>query len=118
AQILAGERDEIVIDGIDERFEGLPTGEWTVPPDQALVVGLRDPSGGPPFGFIVVGANRFRPLDDDYRAFIGLIGQRLAAGVASARTYEAERRRAEQLAELDRAKTAFFSNVSHEVRTR
>ena len=35
----------------------------------------------------------------------------------STQTYEEERRRATALAEIDRAKTLFFSNVSHEFRT-
>ncbi len=37
--------------------------------------------------------------------------------MANAQAYIAERRRAEALAEIDRAKTTFFSNVSHELRT-
>ena len=37
--------------------------------------------------------------------------------LANAQAYAAERRRAEALAQIDRAKTTFFSNVSHEFRT-
>ena len=95
----------------------LPPGAWDEPPLAALLLPLPQQGQGPPYGFLVAGLNRYRPLDDDYRAFVGLVAGQIAAGVASARAYEAERRRAEALAELDRAKTAFFTNVSHELRT-
>ncbi|GGY57791.1 SpoIIE family protein phosphatase [Streptomyces xanthochromogenes] len=97
-------------------FADLPTGVWAEAPVQALVVPLRQ-QGGAPYGFMVVGLNRYRDLDEGYRGFVELVAGHVATGVASARSYQAQERRAEELAELDRAKTTFFSNISHEFRT-
>ena len=94
----------------------LPTGAWQAPPTGALVVPLVQ-QGAAPLGFLVAALNRNRPLDDGYRGFVELVAGYIAAGVGSARSYRAEQKRAEELAELDRAKTTFFSNVSHEFRT-
>jgi PAS domain S-box-containing protein len=68
-------------------------------------------------GRLVVGLNARRPFDEQYRAFLDLVAGQLATAIAGARAYEEEKKRAEALAEVDRVKTAFFSNVSHEFRT-
>ncbi|MER7620951.1 SpoIIE family protein phosphatase [Streptomyces sp. NPDC126503] len=97
-------------------FADLPTGAWPKAPAQALVVPLQQ-QGGAPYGFLVAALNRYRPLEEGYRGFVELVAGHVAAGISSARSYEAQQRRAEELAELDRAKTTFFSNISHEFRT-
>ncbi|ROP41770.1 SpoIIE family protein phosphatase [Saccharothrix texasensis] len=114
ARLAAGEGVLVELDGA--AFAGLPSGDWPEPPAQALVVPLQQ-QGGVPYGFVVAGLNRYRPLDEGYRGFVELVAGHVAAGIASARSYQAQQRRAEELAELDRAKTAFFSNISHEFRT-
>ncbi|MFE4860714.1 SpoIIE family protein phosphatase [Streptomyces sp. NPDC056670] len=113
----AAARGESVLTPLDGAvFADLPKGERAEAPLQALVVPLRQ-QGGAPYGFMVVGLNRYRDLDDGYRGFVELVAGHVATGVASARSYQAQQRRAEELAELDRAKTTFFSNISHEFRT-
>jgi len=115
-QALA-ESSAVIVDDLAARFGDMPAGDWDIPVRQAIVVPIAEQAENLPAGVMIIGLNPCRPLDDAYRGFVDLLAGQIAAGLADVRAYEREKRRAEALAEIDRAKTTFFSNASHEFRT-
>jgi signal transduction histidine kinase/DNA-binding response OmpR family regulator len=83
----------------------------------AVVLPLTAARDGEPLGLLLAGRSPNLALDEEYRTFHELVAAQFAGAVVNIRAFEAERLRAESLAELDRAKTTFFSDVSHELRT-
>jgi PAS domain S-box-containing protein len=98
-------------------LEGLPLGAADQRISDALVLPVISREQERPLGIMVAGINPTRKLDLEYRTFYDLVAGHVATAIQNARASEEEKKRVDMLAELDRAKTTFFSNVSHELRT-
>ena len=108
---------EVIIDDLAARVGPVPVGRWNGRPERAVVLPLARAGQAAASTFLVAGVSPHRALDDRYQRFFRATADQVANVIANVRAYEAETKRAEALAEIDRAKTAFFSNVSHEFRT-
>jgi signal transduction histidine kinase/CheY-like chemotaxis protein len=105
------------VDNLVAQFGSLPGGPWPESASVALVLPVAQPGVMLPTGLLVVGVSPRRALNDTYRRFFTLVAGQVATAIANTRALEQERKRAEALAELDRAKSQFLANMSHELRT-
>lgn len=105
------------VDDVETRFGRLSCGAYPESPKEALALPITPPGCERPVGILVAGVSSRLPLNETYRAFYDLLAAGVTTVVANARAHEDERKRIEALAEIDRAKTTFFSNVSHKFRT-
>lgn len=107
----------VLVGDLPARFAQLPGLVWPQSTQRAVVLPLRKAGQAAWKGFLVVGINPRLDYNEDYEEFLELVAGQVAASLSRARLLEEEQRHAANLAELDRAKTAFLANVSHEFRT-
>jgi diguanylate cyclase (GGDEF)-like protein len=105
------------LDTIPPGFGPLHCGPYPEPIKEAMLLPLGVPGSDVPLAVAVAGVSTRRALDAPYRMFYDMLTQGISAALANARAYDEERKRGAALAAIDQAKTAFFSNVSHEFRT-
>ena len=114
---VAARRSVRLVTDLRDRFAALPCGAWAEPPESAIVLPLASPEQPHVHGVLIAALSPYRALDDGYRGFFELAATQIVVAIRNASAHQEERRRVEALAAIDRAKTEFFSNISHEFRT-
>jgi PAS domain S-box-containing protein len=116
-KVVAHSREAMELLDLHESAGELPAGEWRSQPVSAVMLPLADRLQDRSSSVLLAAVSPHKRLDESYRTFFQLLTNQIANSVADARSHDEERKRVEALAELDRAKTVFFSNISHEFRT-
>ncbi|MCR6502139.1 response regulator [Shinella sp. CPCC 101442] len=79
--------------------QDVPSGPWPNAPSRAAIIPLIGQGSDKPKGILISGLNPHRALNDEYLDFLKLIAGQITSRLASAESFETERRRAEALAE-------------------
>ncbi|KAG8979497.1 hypothetical protein FRC05_008486 [Tulasnella sp. 425] len=96
---------------------GLRKNGWNDVLREAIVMPIAAEGDEVPIAVMIFGVNTRRPYDKEYQTWIELLNMTLSSTLTATLGREAELKKAEQLAQLDAAKTSFFSSASHELRT-
>jgi signal transduction histidine kinase len=115
AEILKGKL--LQVDDLTARFGNFSCEPYEQAPGTAVLLPIQISGQETPFGFLVAGVSACRAMDPEYLNFYELLNNTFNTAFSNVYAYEQEQKRAAALAEVDRSKTAFFSNVSHEFRT-
>jgi len=116
-QAAMDSRKPQLVEQLRDKVGAMPRGAWEIPPDKALILPIAPSAAKDPYGFLVVGVNPYRLVNEKYMGFYSLVADQMATSFAGVHALEEERERSEALEEIDRSKTIFFSNISHEFRT-
>ncbi|MEJ7644643.1 MAG: ATP-binding protein [Chryseolinea sp.] len=107
----------VKVEGLTKIFGAFNCGPYAEAPEQALVFPVSHNGTDRKNYVLIAGVSSRRNLDEKYMLFYELLSASVTNALTKARAYDEERRKAEALAEIDKAKTVFFSNISHEFRT-
>jgi signal transduction histidine kinase len=116
-ELAVTNRKQQVVEDMGEKVSDMTKGAWEIPPHQGIILPIFQPGNREAYGYLVVGINPYRLPDEKYTGFFSLAADQIANSLADLHALDAERKKAEALREIDRAKTTFFSNISHEFRT-
>ena len=99
------------------RRKNLPKGHWAAEAIHFIHIPIVIPGKEHPVAMISAAMNPYRIFDDSFRQFVITIGDQVGIAVNNVLSFEQQKKKAEALTEIDKAKTVFFSNISHEFRT-
>ncbi len=111
-------RKAIVVKDVVKRFGSIFCPSWVERITKAMIVPLfSNQQSSEIIGLFITGLSSWLVYNEEYTSFIDLIGNRICNIVSTIQSYVDQVHRAEELMRIDKAKTQFFTNISHEFRT-